>query len=75
VSGLFNLRLTIGVAIAIVIHAVITRPVLLPAYVAVLGRAGWWPTRPATTPPPAGDEPPPPEAKKRFTRPRKRVPA
>jgi RND superfamily putative drug exporter len=75
VSGLFNLRLTIGVAIAIVIHALITRPVLLPAYVAVLGHAGWWPTRRATPPPPPGGDGQTPDQKRRFTRARKRVAA
>lgn len=44
-SGLFNLRLTIGLAIAILIDALIVRPVLLPATVALLGDRAWWPTR------------------------------
>src|SRR5215208_651914 len=33
----------VGVAIAIVLDALIVRPVLLPAAVAVLGRRAWWP--------------------------------
>jgi RND superfamily putative drug exporter len=33
----------VGVAIAIVLDALIVRPVLLPAAVAVLGRWSWWP--------------------------------
>jgi putative drug exporter of the RND superfamily len=33
----------VGVAIAIAIDALIVRPVLLPAAVAVLGRRAWWP--------------------------------
>jgi RND superfamily putative drug exporter len=33
----------VGVAIAIVLDALIVRPVLLPAAVAVLGRRSWWP--------------------------------
>jgi RND superfamily putative drug exporter len=43
-SDLFNLTLTIGLAIAVLIDAVVVRPVLLPAAVEVLGRAAWWPT-------------------------------
>jgi RND superfamily putative drug exporter len=43
-SDLFNLTLTIGLAIAILIDALIVRPVLLPAAVEVLGRRAWWPT-------------------------------
>jgi putative drug exporter of the RND superfamily len=43
-SGLFNLKLTIGLAIAILIDALIVRPVLLPAAVELLGRRIWWPT-------------------------------
>jgi RND superfamily putative drug exporter len=33
----------VGVAIAIVLDALIVRPVLLPAAAAVLGRRSWWP--------------------------------
>ena len=39
-SDLFNLTLTIGLAIAVLIDALIVRPVLLPAAVEVLGRRG-----------------------------------
>ncbi|HET8756045.1 MAG TPA: MMPL family transporter, partial [Solirubrobacteraceae bacterium] len=35
----------LGVAIAVLIDALIVRPVLLPAGVAALGNRGWWPTR------------------------------
>ena len=39
----------VGVALAVLIDALIVRPVLLPAAATVLGRAGWWPTaRPAS---------------------------
>jgi putative drug exporter of the RND superfamily len=34
----------VGVALAVLIDALIVRPVLLPAAAAVLGRGGWWPT-------------------------------
>ena len=60
-SGLFNLRLTVGLAIAILLDALIVRPVLLPAAVQLLGRRGWWPTRPRDRPPP--DVPAPPSGK------------
>ena len=33
----------VGAAIAIVLHALIVRPVLLPAAAALLGRWSWWP--------------------------------
>ena len=52
-SGLFNLRLTIGLAIVIVIDALLVRPVLLPAAAELLGRRGWWPSRQAGAKPPA----------------------
>jgi RND superfamily putative drug exporter len=51
-SGLFNLRLTVGLAIAILLDALIVRPVLLPAAVQLLGSRGWWPTRPRERPTP-----------------------
>ena len=51
-SDLFNLTLTIGLAIAILIDALIVRPVLLPAAVEVLGRRVWWPTSRSAPPPP-----------------------
>jgi RND superfamily putative drug exporter len=56
-SDLFNLTLTIGLAIAILIDALIVRPVLLPAAVELLGRRAWWPT--AASPPPPAESPPP----------------
>ncbi|MBN1530025.1 MAG: MMPL family transporter [Thermoleophilaceae bacterium] len=61
-SGLFNLRLTVGLAVAIVLDAVIVRPVLLPAAVEVLGRRGWWPTSRSAPPPPAVPAEPAPPA-------------
>jgi putative drug exporter of the RND superfamily len=51
-SDLFNLTLTIGLAIAILIDALIVRPVLLPAATEVLGRAAWWPTSRSAPHPP-----------------------
>ena len=46
-TGLLNVRaFGVGVAVAILLDVLIVRPVLLPAAAAVLGRAGWWPTRP-----------------------------
>lgn len=36
----------VGVAAAIILDALIVRPVLLPAAAEVLGRAAWWPTSP-----------------------------
>jgi X-X-X-Leu-X-X-Gly heptad repeat protein len=35
----------LGVAIAVLIDALVVRPVLLPAAAAAIGRRGWWPTR------------------------------
>ena len=58
-TDLLNVRaFGIGVAVAILLDTVIARPVLLPAAVAVLGDAGWWPTRrpPSATPAPADDD-------------------
>ena len=58
-SGLFNVRLLIALAITLVLDALIVRPVLLPAAVSVLGRPGWWPTKPrAQTQPSAPGEAP-----------------
>ena len=57
-SDFYELTLTIGLAIAVLIDALIVRPVLLPAAVELLGRAGWWPgSRSAPHPP---EEPPAP---------------
>ena len=44
-TELLNIRaLGIGVAVAVLLHLLIVRPVLLPAAAAVLRRYGWWPT-------------------------------
>ncbi|MBI5105278.1 MAG: MMPL family transporter [Solirubrobacterales bacterium] len=43
----------IGLAVAILVDAVIVRPVLLPAAVEVFGARAWWPTRSKVAPPPA----------------------
>ena len=60
-SGLFNLRLTVGLAIAILLDALIVRPVILPAAVQLLGSRAWWPTKPRERP--RADVPPPPSGK------------
>jgi uncharacterized membrane protein YdfJ with MMPL/SSD domain len=66
VSHLFNLRLTIALAIGILIHALIVRPVLLPAFTQVLGRAAWWPTRQGEPlEPPTVPTPPTPPLRRR----------
>jgi RND superfamily putative drug exporter len=44
-SDLINVRqFGIGIAVAVMLDALVVRPVLLPAAVAVLGRRAWWPT-------------------------------
>jgi RND superfamily putative drug exporter len=43
----------VAVAVAIILDALIVRPVLLPAAVRLLGRWCWWPTQGAQAPPPA----------------------
>ena len=46
-SELINVRqFGVGLAIAVVLDALIVRPVLLPAAVSLLGRRSWWPTAP-----------------------------
>jgi putative drug exporter of the RND superfamily len=67
-SDLFNLTLTIGLAIAILIDAVVVRPVLLPAAVEVLGRRAWWPTSRSAPPAPEAPGPPPKARRRRFRR-------
>jgi RND superfamily putative drug exporter len=43
-SELINVRqFGVGLAIAVTIDALVVRPVLMPAAVAVLGRSSWWP--------------------------------
>jgi RND superfamily putative drug exporter len=74
-THLLNVRaLGIGVAVAVLLHLLIVRPVLLPAAAAVLGRYGWWPT--AATGPGAPTHPhkrkvtlPPPSLPHRRPRP------
>ena len=60
-SGLFNLRLTVGLAIAVLLDALVVRPVLLPAAVEILGSRAWWPTKTHARPRP--DVPAPPSGK------------
>ncbi len=49
-SELGNIRqFGVGIAIAVALDALIVRPVLLPAAMAVLGRRGWWPWSRALT--------------------------
>ncbi len=70
-SGLFNLRLTVGLAIAVLIDALVVRPVLLPAVLEVLGPRAWWPTKPPVASPPAPPTAPTVpigEARRRFGR-------
>jgi uncharacterized membrane protein YdfJ with MMPL/SSD domain len=44
-TDLINVReLGVGVGVAMLLGALLLRPVLLPAAEAVLGRFGWWPT-------------------------------
>jgi RND superfamily putative drug exporter len=44
-SDLVTIRqLGAGLTIAVVLDALLVRPVLLPAAIAVLGRRAWWPT-------------------------------
>jgi RND superfamily putative drug exporter len=55
-SGLIVARqVGVGVAVAIVLDALVVRPVILPAAAELLGRLGWWPTRPHTAPPSASE--------------------
>jgi RND superfamily putative drug exporter len=60
----------VGVAIAIVLDALIVRPVLLPAAAMVLGRRSWWPLKPHVPAPETG----PPEAPTAPTAPTTRMP-
>jgi RND superfamily putative drug exporter len=51
-SGLIVARqVGVGVAVAIILDALIVWPVILPAAAELLGRRGWWPTRPRGAPP------------------------
>jgi len=44
-TQLINVReLGVGVGIAVLLNALLLRPVLLPAAVSLYGRLGWWPT-------------------------------
>jgi RND superfamily putative drug exporter len=50
-SGLVVARqVGVGVAVAIILDALVVRPVILPAAAELLGRHGWWPTRPHRVP-------------------------
>jgi putative drug exporter of the RND superfamily len=45
-GDLLNARqFAIGIAVAVMLDALIVRPMLLPAAIALLGRRAWWPTR------------------------------
>jgi X-X-X-Leu-X-X-Gly heptad repeat protein len=55
-TELINVReLGVGVGVAVLLVALVLRPVLLPAAEVVLGRIGWWPTHGPRAP----KEPPP----------------
>jgi RND superfamily putative drug exporter len=52
-STVINVRqIGVAVAVAVILDALIVRPVLLPAAVQVLGRWCWWPTHSKAAPPP-----------------------
>jgi RND superfamily putative drug exporter len=58
-SGLVVARqVGVGVAVAIVLDALVVRPVILPAAAELLGRHGWWPTRPHRAPSASVETPP-----------------
>lgn len=64
-TELINIReLGVGAGAAILLHALIVRPVLLPAATTALGRLGWWPTR-------GGSPPEAPTVPHRMRRPRR----
>ena len=50
-------QLGVGVAVVVLLDALVVRPVLLPAAVEVLGRASWWPAS-RRAPHPPHEEPP-----------------
>ena len=59
----FARQLPVGILVVLVLNALIVRPVLMPAAVAVLGRAAWWPlSRQAPHPPAAPSGPAAPDA-------------
>jgi X-X-X-Leu-X-X-Gly heptad repeat protein len=63
-------QLGVGVAIVIILDALIVRPVLLPAAVELLGRRSWWPTsRHAPAAPAPEDRATPPAAPPSVSRP------
>jgi putative drug exporter of the RND superfamily len=62
-------QFAVGVAAVVLLDALIVRPVLLPAAVEILGRAGWWPSSRHAPHPPETPEAPPTERKQRFTPP------
>lgn len=51
-------QLPVGVGIVLLMNLLVVRPVLMPAAIEVLGRAGWWPTSRAAPVPPAAAEQP-----------------
>jgi putative drug exporter of the RND superfamily len=52
-TELINVReLSVGVGVVMLLHALIVRPLLLPAAETALGRFGWWPTQGGTPPEP-----------------------
>ncbi len=52
-TELINVReLGVAVGVVMLLHALVVRPVLLPATEAGLGRLGWWPTRGGSPPEP-----------------------
>jgi X-X-X-Leu-X-X-Gly heptad repeat protein len=60
-SGLIVARqVGVGVAVAIILDALVVRPVVLPAAAELLGRHGWWPTRSPASPPRAPEPAPMP---------------
>lgn len=69
-TELINVReLGVGVGVAMLLHALVVRPVLLPAAAAALGHLGWWPTHGGSRPVSTDREP----ATRRMRRPHPRL--